>query len=37
MILPVGGELQRLVKVRREGGETTVIDDLPVRFVPMLR
>jgi protein-L-isoaspartate(D-aspartate) O-methyltransferase len=37
MILPVGGELQRLVKVRREGGETTVIDDLPVRFVPMVR
>jgi protein-L-isoaspartate(D-aspartate) O-methyltransferase len=37
MILPVGAVDQRLVLVRREGGESLVSEDLAVRFVPMVR
>ena len=36
MILPVGEESQRLLLVRRQGTRCTVVDDLPVRFVPMV-
>jgi len=37
MILPVGEESQRLVIVRRRESGCDEIDDLPVRFVPMVR
>lgn len=39
MMLPVGGELdvQRLVLIRRSGNDLTCEEDLPVRFVPMVR
>ena len=37
MILPVGEYMQRLVIVRKEDGKVKVIEDLPVRFVPMVR
>lgn len=36
MILPVGTDLQRLVLVRRAGREIEQLDDLWVRFVPMV-
>ncbi len=36
MIVPVGVGTQRLVILRKEGGEIHRIDDLPVRFVPMV-
>ncbi len=35
MILPVGGQAQRLVIVRKEHGRIVQVDDLHVRFVPM--
>lgn len=37
MILPVGGFFQRLVLVRKERDRVTIRNDLPVRFVPMVR
>lgn len=37
MILPVGRYAQRLVILRKQGGTTQVAEDLPVRFVPMVR
>lgn len=36
MILPVGRNMQRLVILRKEVGETVVTEDLSVRFVPMV-
>lgn len=36
LVLPVGGEPQRLVIVRRHGDTTAQSDDLWVRFVPMV-
>ncbi|NLB64964.1 MAG: protein-L-isoaspartate(D-aspartate) O-methyltransferase [Lentisphaerae bacterium] len=37
MILPLGAAgRQRLVILRKEGGEVSIQDDLPVRFVPMV-
>ena len=38
MILPLGARFhQRLVICRKKGGEVVVEEDLPVRFVPMVR
>jgi protein-L-isoaspartate(D-aspartate) O-methyltransferase len=37
MILPVGGWIQQLVMLRKQGGEMTRRNDLSVRFVPMMR
>lgn len=38
MILPLGGRsYQRLVICRKRGGEVVVEEDLPVRFVPMVK
>jgi protein-L-isoaspartate(D-aspartate) O-methyltransferase len=37
MILPVGTDAQRLVMLRKSGGNVEQTDDLPVRFVPMVR
>ena len=37
MILPVGERSQRLVIVRRGANGFSMLDDLPVRFVPMVR
>jgi protein-L-isoaspartate(D-aspartate) O-methyltransferase len=37
MILPVGDAVQRLVILRKQGGRVVQEDDLPVRFVPMVR
>ncbi len=37
MILPVGRHAQRLVILRKQNGEAVVAEDLPVRFVPMVR
>ena len=37
MMLPVGDWLQRLVILRKQGGAVVQQDDLPVRFVPMVR
>ena len=37
MILPVGGAGQRLVLLRKTGGKVETVEDLPVRFVPMVR
>ena len=37
MIIPVGVDTQRLVILRKQDGEIRQSDDLPVRFVPMLR
>jgi protein-L-isoaspartate(D-aspartate) O-methyltransferase len=37
MILPLGGVLQRLVILRKTGGVAELENDLPVRFVPMVR
>lgn len=37
MIVPVGAHLQRLVVLQKKNGQVTVKEDLPVRFVPMLR
>ena len=36
MILPVGAKEQRLVKLIRRGDQVERVDDLPVRFVPMV-
>ena len=36
MILPVGAKQQRLVKLIRRGEQVERVDDLPVRFVPMI-
>lgn len=37
MILPLGVYMQRLVILRKKSGRIEKIDDLPVRFVPMVR
>ena len=37
MILPVGVGFQRLVILRKENGKVRQTDDLPVRFVPMIK
>ncbi|MBU0677749.1 MAG: protein-L-isoaspartate(D-aspartate) O-methyltransferase [Verrucomicrobia bacterium] len=37
MIVPVGAGFQRLVILRKTGGEVKVENDLPVRFVPMIK
>lgn len=37
MILPVGSGFQRLVILRKKNGKIQEEDDLPVRFVPMVR
>lgn len=37
MMVPVGVGIQRLVRIRRRGNQTDSEDDLPVRFVPMVR
>jgi protein-L-isoaspartate(D-aspartate) O-methyltransferase len=38
MILPVGGWMgQRLVILKKRGGKVEQTDDLPVRFVPMVK
>ncbi len=37
MIVPVGERLQRLVILRKEGGKIRRKEDLPVRFVPMVK
>ncbi len=37
MILPLGAGYQRLVILRKEKGRVETIEDLPVRFVPMVR
>ncbi|MBN1674530.1 MAG: protein-L-isoaspartate(D-aspartate) O-methyltransferase [Kiritimatiellae bacterium] len=37
MILPLGSAYQRLVIARKKGGKIRIEDDLPVRFVPMVR
>lgn len=37
MILPIGRYAQRLVILRKEAGAAVVKEDLPVRFVPMVR
>jgi len=37
MIVPVGEILQRLVILRKEGGRIIQKEDLPVRFVPMVK
>jgi len=37
MILPVGGFFQKLVIVEKKAGSVSIYDDLPVRFVPMLK
>lgn len=37
MILPVGTWTQRLVILRKQNGKIIQTDDLPVRFVPMVR
>jgi protein-L-isoaspartate(D-aspartate) O-methyltransferase len=36
MIVPVGDDLQRLVILRKKGDRVERVDDLPVRFVPMV-
>ncbi len=36
MIVPVGVDVQRLVILKKSGGEIRMTDDLPVRFVPMV-
>lgn len=37
MILPLGASFQRLVILRKKGGSFVTEDDLPVRFVPMIK
>ena len=37
MIIPVGGQRQHLVRLRKSGGQGVRTDELPVRFVPMIR
>ncbi|MBW1835316.1 MAG: protein-L-isoaspartate O-methyltransferase, partial [Deltaproteobacteria bacterium] len=37
MILPLGVYMQRLVILRKKSGRIEKVDDLPVRFVPMVR
>ena len=37
MIVPVGVGVQRLVILRKKGGKVVQQDDIPVRFVPMVR
>jgi len=37
MILPLGEGVQRLVILRKKDGRATQVDDLPVRFVPMVK
>ena len=37
MILPVGGNWQRLIIVRKQGGSFKIEKDLNVRFVPMVK
>lgn len=37
MILPVGEYMQRLAVIRNVNGRTTRVDDMMVRFVPMVR
>lgn len=37
MIVPVGVGVQRLVILKKQGGRVVQTDDLPVRFVPMVR
>ena len=37
MILPLGAGFQRLVILRKKGGKIIQEDDLPVRFVPMVK
>jgi protein-L-isoaspartate(D-aspartate) O-methyltransferase len=37
MILPVGGGFQRLLLLRKRNGTVRTEEDLPVRFVPMVR
>lgn len=37
LIVPVGHSLQRLVILRKQGGQITQQEDLDVRFVPMVR
>jgi len=37
MILPIGTGFQRLVILRKKDGKIVQEDDLPVRFVPMVR
>jgi len=36
MVLPVGEGAQRLLLARRQGAKLLVVEDLPVRFVPMV-
>lgn len=37
MVVPVGADTQRLVVLRKKDGKILQHDDLPVRFVPMVR
>jgi protein-L-isoaspartate(D-aspartate) O-methyltransferase len=37
MILPLGEGFQRLVILRKQAGKVIQVDDLPVRFVPMVK
>lgn len=37
MILPLGVSFQRLVILRKQGGRVEILEDLPVRFVPMVK
>jgi protein-L-isoaspartate(D-aspartate) O-methyltransferase len=37
MILPLGAGMQRLVVLRKQGGKVEQEEDLPVRFVPMVK
>ncbi len=36
MIVPVGEGVQRLVILTKKGGKVQRVEDLPVRFVPMV-
>ena len=37
LVVPVGRGTQRLVILRKQGGRVEAVEDLPVRFVPMVR
>jgi len=36
LVMPVGVGIQQLVVTEKKGGDTTIVRDLPVRFVPMV-
>ena len=37
LVIPVGGFLQKLVRVTRSGNDLSMEESLPVRFVPLVR